>query len=48
MKRVLIAFLAVVLTVGLFAVTKITISGWPGNPIEEGAIKKQLIRLTAR
>ncbi|WP_448378756.1 ABC transporter substrate-binding protein [Fervidobacterium sp.] len=40
MKRVLVAFLAVVLTVGLFAVTKITISGWPGNPIEEGAIKK--------
>ncbi|NPU90142.1 MAG: extracellular solute-binding protein [Fervidobacterium sp.] len=40
MKKLLVVLLAVVLTVGLFAVTKITISGWPGNPIEEGAIKK--------
>jgi len=40
MKKLLVVLLAVVLTVGLFALTKITISGWPGNPIEEGAIKK--------
>jgi len=40
MRRVLVVLLAVVLVVGLFAVTKITISGWPGNPVEEGAIKK--------
>ncbi|HOQ39283.1 MAG TPA: ABC transporter substrate-binding protein [Fervidobacterium sp.] len=40
MKRVLSAILLVLLTVGLFAATKVTISGWPGNPVEEGAIKQ--------
>lgn len=40
MRKLVAMFLAVLLTVGLFAATKITISGWPGNPVEEGAIKK--------
>lgn len=40
MRKLVAVFLAVLLTVGLFAATKITISGWPGNPVEEGAIKK--------
>ena len=40
MKKVFSTILLVLLTVGLFAATKVTISGWPGNPVEEGAIKQ--------
>ncbi|MFN4223938.1 MAG: extracellular solute-binding protein [Fervidobacterium nodosum] len=40
MRKLMVVLVTVLLTVGLFAATKITISGWPGNPVEEGAIKK--------
>ncbi|MCX7654116.1 MAG: ABC transporter substrate-binding protein [Fervidobacterium sp.] len=40
MKRLVTVLLAVLLSVGLMAATKVTISGWPGNPVEEATIKK--------
>ncbi|MEN3043179.1 MAG: ABC transporter substrate-binding protein [Fervidobacterium sp.] len=40
MKRLVTVLLAILLSVGLMAATKVTISGWPGNPVEEATIKK--------
>uniref|UniRef100_A0A7C4RUT6 ABC transporter substrate-binding protein n=1 Tax=Fervidobacterium thailandense TaxID=1008305 RepID=A0A7C4RUT6_9BACT len=40
MRRLLTVFFAVWVVVGLFAVVRITISGWPGNPVEEATIKR--------
>lgn len=40
MRKLLTVFLAVWVVVGLFAVVRITISGWPGNPVEEATIKR--------
>jgi multiple sugar transport system substrate-binding protein len=40
MKKVLSFFLFLTLVLTVFSVTTITISGWPGNPTEEAAIKE--------
>ncbi|SHH48031.1 ABC transporter substrate-binding protein [Thermosipho atlanticus] len=39
MKKVFLVFLTVLIVSMAFSVTTITISGWPGNPDEEAAIK---------
>ncbi|ODN29691.1 ABC transporter substrate-binding protein [Fervidobacterium thailandense] len=40
MRKLLAVFLAVWVVVGLFAAVRITVSGWPGNPVEEATIKR--------
>ncbi|QTA37219.1 ABC transporter substrate-binding protein [Thermosipho ferrireducens] len=40
MKKVLVVIFSALLFVSLFGVVTITISGWPGNPVEEAAIKE--------
>jgi multiple sugar transport system substrate-binding protein len=40
MKKVLSFFLVLTFVLTVFSVTTITISGWPGNPTEEAAIKE--------
>ncbi|WP_206076311.1 hypothetical protein [Marinitoga lauensis] len=45
MKRAWLFLLTMIIVSSLFAVTTIKISGWPGNPDEEAAIKAGLKNL---
>ncbi len=42
MKKVLVVLLTAVFVLNIFAATKVVISGWPGNPAEEAAIKNMI------